>query len=45
VQNFPHQALHAYQLVFTHPLSGETLKFETELPDDFAELITMLRKM
>lgn len=27
--------LHAYLLSFVHPVTGKTLRFETELPDDF----------
>lgn len=39
---FPRQALHAYRLGFTHPLSGERLDFETKLPHDMAELLNVL---
>lgn len=30
----PRQALHAYSLEFTHPYTGQSMKFETPLPDD-----------
>ncbi len=43
VAGFPRQALHAYRLVFEHPSTGESMEFETELPDDLAELIDALR--
>jgi 23S rRNA pseudouridine1911/1915/1917 synthase len=33
------QALHAYKLAFIHPISGEKLAFEAELPEDFARLL------
>lgn len=29
---FPRQALHAYKLAFAHPLSGEAMAFEVDLP-------------
>ncbi len=35
----PRQALHAKSLGFVHPISGETMHFESELPDDFRQLI------
>lgn len=35
----PRQALHAKTLGFIHPISGETMQFDTELPKDFASLI------
>ena len=35
---FPRQALHAASLGFAHPVTGEPLFFETELPDDMAGL-------
>lgn len=38
---FPRQALHAYRLGFTHPMSGEAMEFETDLPIDFKGLIDM----
>lgn len=34
VNDFPRQALHAFLLVFEHPTSGETLRFEAALPAD-----------
>lgn len=33
------QALHAYQLGFTHPLSGERVSFEQELPADIQGIL------
>jgi 23S rRNA pseudouridine1911/1915/1917 synthase len=38
------QALHAAVLGFTHPVSGEVLRFEAPLPPDMARLVTALRK-
>ncbi|MBV7410199.1 RluA family pseudouridine synthase [Maritimibacter sp. DP1N21-5] len=43
VMGFPRQALHAATLGFTHPVSGEPLRFEARLPDDMAGLIEALR--
>ncbi|MBN9433891.1 MAG: RluA family pseudouridine synthase [Bosea sp.] len=39
VSTFERQALHAWLLGFEHPLTGETLRFESEPPEDLAELI------
>lgn len=39
----PRQALHAKTLGFTHPNSGETMFFESELPTDFKEVIEKWR--
>lgn len=43
VRGFPRQALHAAVLGFLHPISGEPVRFEAELPDDLAGLIGALR--
>lgn len=40
--NFNRQALHAYVIGFTHPVTKEALTFEIELPDDIKELIKAL---
>ena len=37
------QALHARAISFTHPISGETMRFEAKLPQDIAALIAALR--
>ena len=39
VENFKRQALHAAVLGFEHPVTGEHLRFEAELPDDFTQLL------
>ena len=36
------QALHAWQLSFTHPVTGEALQFTSPLPTDMADLCTFL---
>lgn len=40
---FSRQALHAAVLGFVHPVSGETLRFEADLPADLAGLLAILR--
>ncbi len=42
-RSFPRQALHAHQLGFVHPVSGEELQFSSPLPEDIAALIAVLR--
>ena len=39
------QALHAYTLSFTHPVSGEKLELEAPLPDDMKTLIEKIGKL
>jgi 23S rRNA pseudouridine1911/1915/1917 synthase len=41
--NFRRQALHAGVLGFIHPVTGETMHFESPLPADMVALITSLR--
>ncbi|MEZ5970682.1 MAG: RluA family pseudouridine synthase [Hyphomonadaceae bacterium] len=45
VRTFPRQALHAAVLGFKHPITGEELRFESELPADMADLLTILRQL
>lgn len=42
LNKFPRQALHAYFLEFTHPKTGERMKFEVEMPEDLQELEEIL---
>jgi 23S rRNA pseudouridine1911/1915/1917 synthase len=39
----PRQALHAKSLGFTHPISGEEMFFESQLPDDMEQLVDKWR--
>lgn len=39
------QLLHARQLVLTHPISGEKMTFEAELPEYFENVLEKLRKL
>ncbi|MCB9251902.1 MAG: RluA family pseudouridine synthase [Flavobacteriales bacterium] len=38
-QIMPRQALHAKTLGFVHPVSGKYMHFDSELPDDFQEVL------
>lgn len=40
----PRQALHAKSLGFTHPVSGERLHFEADLPEDFSAVLDKWRR-
>jgi 23S rRNA pseudouridine1911/1915/1917 synthase len=37
------QALHARRIVFRHPVSGERLEFEAEVPSDMQQTLAALR--
>lgn len=39
----PRQALHAKTLAFDHPVTGERMRFDSELPDDMAQVLTKWR--
>lgn len=43
-RRMPRQALHAKTLGFHHPGKGEMVEFDSDLPDDFAEVLETLRK-
>lgn len=45
VNNFPRQALHAKTLGFIHPRSKEFMQFDSDLPNDMAELIAKLEQV
>lgn len=44
LRDFPRQALHARFLELTHPATGERMKWEAPLPEDFTWLLTLLRQ-
>jgi len=44
VSRFTRQALHAGLLAFSHPDSGDVMRFESPYPTDFKELLVKLRK-
>ncbi|QPH55107.1 RluA family pseudouridine synthase [Pontivivens ytuae] len=45
LREFPRQALHAATLGFAHPITGDALEFESELPADMADLLSDLRSL
>ena len=45
IAGFPRQALHARLLGFTHPETGEQLRFEMPLPADMQGLISSLERL
>lgn len=42
---FPRQALHAYLLGFTHPATGEIIRFESAIPNDINALLKFLEPL
>ncbi len=44
LQHFPRQALHAWQLGLSHPVTGVPLHFDSPLPADLTQLIEALRQ-
>jgi 23S rRNA pseudouridine1911/1915/1917 synthase len=42
LQHFRRQALHAWRLHFMHPVSGEPVQFEADLPEDMQQLLQLL---
>ncbi len=36
------QALHAFQLAFTHPVTGKAMKFESAPPEDFCQALVQI---
>ncbi|WP_350283453.1 23S rRNA pseudouridine(1911/1915/1917) synthase RluD [Nitrosomonas sp.] len=45
VAQLPRQALHAWQLGLTHPHSGQTMLWESPLPDDMSGLLKTIRNL
>lgn len=43
VQQFQRQALHAYELGFIHPKTGEPIKVQARLPEDMQKLLDTLK--
>lgn len=42
LQGFGRQALHAFRLALTHPASGQPMRWESPLPEDFRTLLERL---
>ena len=38
------QCLHAAALILTHPATGETMRFEAPLPENFTAIVDKLKK-
>jgi 23S rRNA pseudouridine1911/1915/1917 synthase len=45
LMNFPRQALHAHEIHFVHPRTGEKCRFVKDAPDDMAGLIKNLQDL
>ncbi len=43
-KNIDHQALHAYRLGFVHPRTGKYVEFTAEPPEDFRQLVELLKQ-
>ena len=43
INGFPRQALHAARLGFVHPVTGDALEFQADLPADMDDLLHALR--
>jgi 23S rRNA pseudouridine1911/1915/1917 synthase len=43
LRRFRRQALHAHRLAFSHPSSGKAIDVSSEPPDDFQQLLAVLR--
>jgi len=43
IRAFPRQALHAATLGFVHPVTGETMRWTSPLPDDITRLCALFR--
>ncbi|TBV11998.1 23S rRNA pseudouridine(1911/1915/1917) synthase RluD [Stutzerimonas kirkiae] len=44
LRDFPRQALHARFLELEHPVTGQRMKWESPLPDDFVWLLALLQQ-
>lgn len=44
-KDFPRQALHAKLLAFSHPVTGEMMRFEAPMPADMAALVAGFRNL
>ncbi len=42
---FPRQALHAFSLGFAHPVTGDEMRFFSDLPDDMAALVAAFKSL
>jgi len=42
VCEFKRQALHAHRLCFTHPATGQAVRYQSPMPDDLSNLVQAL---
>jgi 23S rRNA pseudouridine1911/1915/1917 synthase len=42
--NFQRQALHSKKLTLTHPVTGKSMSWKADLPEDMQDLLSILRK-
>lgn len=42
LQHYAHQALHAKEIAFIHPMTQQTMRFTSDFPQDWERLITLL---
>lgn len=45
LKSVPRQMLHAWRLVFTHPMTKTIVSFEAPVPSDMQDMITFLRRI
>jgi len=45
IQSLDRQALHAAHLAFVHPSTGTLMEFNSELPDDLAEIVRQFKQL
>lgn len=43
ISGFKRQALHAFRLTLKHPVSGEDVSWQAEIPEDMQEMMSLLR--
>jgi len=44
LNEFKRQALHAWQLGLVHPMTGEDMAWQAELPEDIVQLLNLLEQ-
>ncbi|MDW8291412.1 MAG: hypothetical protein RMM06_11875, partial [Armatimonadota bacterium] len=42
LENLQGQLLHAYEIQFAHPITGERMHFTAPLPEDFQSVVRLL---
>ena len=44
IEHFKRQALHAWQLGLVHPVTGEAMVWQADLPDDMQALLALMEQ-